>query len=117
MGASRNGQEKIMSKIDQVVYLIEDGKIIESSIRDLSGYIDETTTPRGVGPRYHTRGNELWTWGHQGNNPRIVSAYDTEAEAEEALEDTFAHDFWNCADILAFTTREDAEKWLAENAE
>lgn len=38
-----------MSKLDQIVFIIEDGKIIETSIRD-SGltYIEETTTPYGV---------------------------------------------------------------------
>lgn len=103
-----------MSKLDQVVYVIEDGKIIESRIRDLDGYIEETTTPRGVGPRYHVRENELWTWGHQGSLPALIRAYDTEAEAQEALEDSFADDFWRCSEILAFATREAAEAALAE---
>ena len=139
-----------MSKLDQVVFLVENGQIIESKIRDLSGYIDETTTPRGVGPRYHTRdypkfsidgqdfecredaedyasnnelptnqivegiSYELWTWGHQGNFPRQINAYDTEAEAQEALEETFYTDFCNCTDILSFTTRADAEKFLVD---
>lgn len=103
-----------MSKLDTIVYLIENGAVVESSIRDLSNYIDETTTPHGIAPRYHTRGTELWTWGHQGNDPHMVCAYDTEAEAEEALEDTFAHDFWNCAGILAFPNRADAEKFLRD---
>ena len=39
----------------------------------------------------------------------------SEAEAIEALEDSFAHDFWNCSDILAFATREAAEECLAQN--
>ena len=96
-----------MSKINQVVYIIEEGRVVESAIRDLSGFIDETTTPQGIAPRFHVRGTELWTWGHQGNAPHLISAYDTEAEAIEALEDSFAHDFWNCNEILAFTTRAD----------
>jgi hypothetical protein len=103
-----------MSKLDQVVFVVENGTIIESRIRDLSGYIDETTTPHGVAPRFHVRGTELWTWGHQGNNPQVVSAYETVAEAEEALEDTFAHDFWNCPTILAFSARAGAEDFLTD---
>lgn len=106
-----------MSKLDQVVYIIEEGKVVESAIRDMDGYIDETTTPRGVGPRFHTRGNELWTWGHQGNFPKMVQAFDTEEDAEEALEETFYQDFWNCPEICAFTNREDAEKALREMTE
>lgn len=105
-----------MSKLDQVVFIIEDTQIVESSIRDLDGYIDETTTPHGVGARYHVRENELWTWGHAGNFPRLIRAYDTEAEAIEALEDSFAYDFWNSSDFLAFATREAAEECLAQIA-
>lgn len=103
-----------MSKLSQVVYIIEEGRIVESAIRDLSGYIDETTTPRGIAPRLHVRSAELWTWGHQGNNPHMIRAYDTEAEAQEALEDSFAFDFWACDTILAFTSREDAQTFLRD---
>lgn len=103
-----------MSKLDTIVYLIENGAVVESSIRNLDGYIDETTTPHGIAPRFHTRGTELWTWGHNGNDPHRVDTYDTKAEAEEALEDTFYYDFWNCDSILAFKTRAEAEQFLAE---
>ncbi len=104
-----------MSKIDQVVFVVKGGEIIEGPIRSFGGYIDETTTPYGVDARYHVRGNELWTWGVGGSNARMIGAYGTEAEAVEALEDTFAHDFWSCPDILAFATREAAEKCLAQD--
>jgi len=103
-----------MSKLDQVVFVIENDQIVESTIRDLSGYIDETTTPAGVAPRFHVRGTELWTWGKNGNNPRCVNKYDSAEEAEDALEDTFLYDFWNCSEILAFTVRADAEKFMKE---
>lgn len=113
-----------MSKLDQVVFLIHGNEIIESSIRDLDGrrmadgscisFIDETTTPLGIAPRYHLRGNELWSWGHRGNFPRRIYEYETEAEAQEALEDTFADDFWSASDILAFPDREGAEDCLRE---
>jgi len=117
MGTSATNPDKEiqMSKIDQVVFVIDGGEIIEGTIRNFDGYIDETTTPHGVDARYHVRENELWTWGVGGNNARLIRAYDTEAEAIEALEDSFAHDFWNCADILAFATREAAEECLAQN--
>lgn len=104
-----------MSKIDQVVFLIESGKIVESKIRDLDGFVDETTTPQGIAPRFHVRENQLWTWGYAGNNPRMVREFDTEAEAVEAMEDHFATDFFN-SDILSFTTRADAEAFLRQAA-
>lgn len=109
-----------MSKLDQVVFVIENDQIIEGAIRDFCGFIDETTTPHGVAPRFHVRGTELWTWGPQGQFPRCVNSFDTEAEAIEAMEDHHAHDFWNCDRILACKTRADAEdlvKQIAEDAE
>lgn len=105
------------SPLDTIVYLIEDGKIVETSIRDCSGYIDITTTPLGVAPRYHTRDNELWTWGVQGNFPKKVKEFATEEEAQTALEETFVIDFWECVDICAYKFREQAEKVLAESEE
>lgn len=141
-----------MSKLDQVVFLIENGQIVESKIRGLSGYIEETTTPRGVGSTYHTReypkftidgedftsredaeqyaadnelteeivegtSYELWTWGYCGNFPKQIETFSTAAEAQEALEETFYQDFWNCSEFNAFPTREQAEQFLADNAE
>lgn len=142
-----------MGKLDEVVFLIENGKVVESKIRDLSGYIEETTTPHGVGSKYHTReypkftidgedfecrenaeeyagdnglpansivegvSYELWSWGYQGNNPRKIDSFDTEAAAIEALEETFYQDFCNSSDLGHFASREAAEQFLADNAE
>lgn len=102
-----------MNKLDQIVYCIKNGAVVESRIRDLSGYIDETTTPLGVAPRYHVRGNELWTWGTGGNNPRRVQCCATEQEAQEALDETFYQDFLR-SDIVAFPTPEEASLYLSE---
>ena len=104
-----------MSNRDQIVFVVVDGKIIEGPIRSFDGYIDDTSTPHGVAPRYHVRGTELWTWGFGGNNPRMIRAYDTEAAAIEALENSFAHDFWECSDINSYVTREAAEEFLGQN--
>lgn len=106
-----------MRPLDRIVYVLDGFKIIEAPIRDFSGYIDETTTPHGVAPRYHVRGNELWTWGHQGNFPRRISIHDTEEEAELELEETFACDFWNAYDTCAFPDRESAEAALEQAAQ
>ena len=97
--------------LDQVVFVVEGEKIIEDRIRNFSGYIDETTTPYGIGPRFHLRDNELWNWGHAGNHPRLVRKYESEEEAQQALEATFEYDFW-ASDIVAFKSREDAQQFL-----
>ena len=116
--SERRGLEREikMSKLNTVVFLFENDQIVETTIGECSGYVDETTTPRGVGPRLHVRGNELWTWGHQGNFPRKLREFDTEEEAQEALEESFVYDFWH-ADLAAFATREEAEQFLPDNAE
>lgn len=103
-----------MSALDQTVFVIANGKIVESKIRDLSGYIDETTTPYGIDTRFHVRGDELWTWGHAGNNPRMVSKYESEEDALAALDETFYQDFLCCSDISWFPTQKEAEQFLAE---
>ena len=103
-----------MSKLDQVVYTIENGQIVECTLRDfVDGSIDETTTPHGIGPRYHLRGLDLWTWGHAGNNPCCINTFDTEADAIAALEDTFAADVWNNPELVdLFPDRELAEAFI-----
>ena len=104
------------SPLSTIVFIVENGVIIEGPISSFRGFIEETTTPRGVAAKYHVRGDQLWTWGHQGNFPKMVSQHESEAEAVDALEDGFVYDFWECSDILAFKSRSDAEKYLADCA-
>ena len=102
-----------MNNLDKIVFVITDGQIFRSAIRDLDGYIETTTTPRGNGPTFHVRGTDLWTWGRNGNAPRRVSSHETEAEAIEALEETFYDDFMNSTEISWFYTRDAAEQFLS----
>lgn len=54
---------------------------------------DQTTTPRGVGPRIHIRENEedgtyeIWTWGVNGNNSKFIETFDTRKDAEQDLKE------------------------------
>lgn len=65
-----------MNKYSRTVFAITDGRydqeteVLTGTIREMSygdlvrEYADETTSPRGVGPRFHIRNErELWTWG------------------------------------------------------
>lgn len=97
------------------IFVIENGKIEETTIGDMDGYIDKTTTPNGIGPRFHVRGTEVWTWGHAGNRPKLVEAFETEAEAEAKIQEFAVMDFWKCPEFLVFRTRDEAEKFLAAN--
>ena len=101
--------------LDQIVYVIEGDKIIESTIRALDGYIDETTTPKGIGPRLFVEGSTLYTWGHQGNFRESLFEFASPKEAEAALDRCHARDFWDCPDFDAYATRDDAEASLAQD--
>jgi hypothetical protein len=105
-----------MSDLDRTVFIVEDGKILQTTIRDLDGYIDMTTTPNGIAPRFHVRGNELWTWGAFGAHPELVDVFSSEKEAVLALETTFVYDFVNCSylEYKWFYDRESAVAFLAD---
>jgi len=103
---------------DQIVFLadIKKQEVIESSIRDLNHdyeFIETTTTPIGVGADLHVRDNELWSWGLAGQHEHRVATFDTEDDAQDALENTFAYDFWNSDfGIAAFHNRKHAEHYI-----
>lgn len=101
---------------DRTVYLVEDGKIIEERLRDLvSHYAEETTTPKGVGKRFHIRDNELWDWGPQGNASRYIDSFSSLKAAEHALLLCHRHDLLNGDDNPQyFDTRDEAEIYLKE---
>ena len=84
-----------MSKLDQVVFLVETGQIIESKIRDLSGYIDETTTPRGVGPTYHTREYPKFTIDSEDfGNREDAEQYAADKELTEEVVEGTSYELW-----------------------
>lgn len=104
-----------MSRLDKVVFIIENGAIVETTLRNLMDrFVDETTTPQGVGARYHLRGTQLWTWGFNGNSPELISEHETEQEAQEALDETFYTDYCNASEVGDFSSREDAEEYLRD---
>ncbi len=90
---------------EQIILIIEDGEIVETSLYDhVMGSVDETTSPVGVMPRFHIRHQdkhcwykllnkvrndegkfEVWTWGVRGNNPNLIEAFDTEEQAKDWL--------------------------------
>ena len=86
---------------EQTVYWLNfDDEIEAISYGDLvRQYADETTSPRGVEPRYFVEYNpnpepeegswELWTWGVGGNHPRLINSYTSEEEANLELLEMF----------------------------
>jgi hypothetical protein len=105
------------------IYFINEKNEIEKT--DLHRFImesaDETTTPRGVGLRLHTRENDnggydLWTWGVNGNCPRYLETFETEKEAKDEIllitYNMFLDD--DQRDIMYYDTIEEAEKGKIE---
>lgn len=73
---------------DQNVYMVDDetNQIYAFPLDELClQCCEETTTPRGNGPKIHARGNELWSWGHSGNNEELVHKFDSKEQADHAV--------------------------------
>lgn len=95
------------------VYTIEGETIRAHILADLvRQHCREAPTPLGVMPVFHTRENELWTWGHAGQHPRLVAAFETEKEAEHALLLAHLEDADRAVHI--YYRREDAETDLSD---
>lgn len=100
------------------VYVVDViNKTIEKTIlRDLCDeHAEVTTSPIGIAPTFHLRGNELWTWGVQGNHPELIERFETPDEAEGALYSVYLYELTvkdECP--IYFDTLEEAEADLAE---
>lgn len=106
------------AKVDfsETVWTLDDtGTVHAHTLADLCRqHCDHTTTPEGIAPTFHTRDNELWTWGTGGNNPRKVAAFDTEKEAGHALLLSHLFDLENRLNVAVFYRLEDAQSEAAD---
>lgn len=99
---------------DSVVYFIDQNGEIKSAARNelIERFAETTTSPRGVEAKIHVRDNELWTWGHQGSFPKLISTHETEDEALDAQWDTFEYDFYNDSEApMIFDNYQAAEEY------
>lgn len=71
----------------KVIYLDTDGNYEVTTIMDFCEmFAEQTTSPNGVEPKLHIRDEkEIWTWGHQGNNPQMIRKCSTPEEAAHDL--------------------------------
>jgi hypothetical protein len=106
-------------------------RVVETNLYDfIMASVDETTSPRGVEPRLHTRQEgrclrnendfnydenepiEVWTWGIRGNNPSLIDTVASFEEAEDFIfQRTYEYDFLpdDQRDTRFFYTEEEAE--------
>jgi hypothetical protein len=109
---------KAKQDLNRTVYFInQDGEIESDNYRVfVSSFAETTTTPMGVGKKFHLRDLELWTWGVAGNNPRLVLTSETQEEADSALFETFEQDrdSHSDRDTRCWDTEAEAKAALAE---
>ena len=168
-----------MSKLNTPVFEIIDGKVVEGTLADYMNLIEQTTTPRGVGPVYFIEQPDdaaveaLWAektqaekteseaakageaaerlesgpeynalvtaledaridlqnaetaydaankyglhkWTTWSGSRRLVREFETEAEAQAALEETFVYDIQNNPEHTLYYSRESAEQYLRD---
>lgn len=117
-------------------FYVHAGQVHECLLGALDRFIDTTTRPNGVGPRYYTRpidrivdavyddeGNEIqpettrevWAlacWMTRSGPESIIRTFDTEAEAAAAAEKTYVHDIMNNPEFWVHLDRASAEAEL-----
>lgn len=61
---------------------------------------------------------EGWTWGHQGNFPKLIKVFDTELDATNWYYKLAEIDFQNDSSAnMIFESREKAEAWIKQSSE
>ena len=95
------------------IFWLDGIDIIEGVMSDRSDLVEETTTPRGVGPVYFIEatdsGYDIYRW-YAGGARRTVMSFDTEEEAQAQLDEWAAHDIMNNANETIYLSRADAEE-------
>ncbi len=130
-----------MTNLTTACYNIEDGKVVEGTLADFSGFIEQTTRPNGVGYKYYTTTVErtvevdtgqvdedgdaitervetdVWVlakWATWGGPQVVVREFKSEEEANAAAEDTYVYDILRNSEIEIYLDRADAERALAD---
>ena len=119
------------------VFFLEDGEVKSGILRDLDRFIETTTRPTGIGPKYYATtvsktveavtdddGNELepehqefvWVlakWATWGGPEIVVHYFDNEADALKAAEERWIDDILNNNEMAVYSSREEAMQALA----
>ncbi len=102
-----------MSRLDEVVFIVERDRIIKARIRDIDPreFAQCTATLAGTAPTFFRSGAEVWALSTAQAWP--VCAFASEDAAAGVLDELLADDFWE-SDLLAFRTRAEAEECFRE---
>lgn len=108
-----------MSKLNQTVWIIQGGRVVETTYADLIGYIDTTTRPTGVGPSHYVCQDDdgRWCVAHwvTSNGPEhIFGRYDSEADAVATIEAIWIDQIQHSDEVVVYSHKALAEAVLAE---
>lgn len=103
-------------------FTVQDGQIVAGTLADFDHFIERTTRPHGVGCKHYvteiTRdGVDVWAhakWATWGGPETIIDTYETEAEAQAAVEQTYVYDILNNPEQCINLDRASAEAELAQ---
>lgn len=98
-------------------FWVEYGRVFEGVLGDLDHFIEMTTRPTGIGPKYYVKampGNTwaLAKWATSGGPERIIRRFDSEDDAKAAAEETYVFDIINNHEVTVHLDRESAEAHL-----
>lgn len=116
-------------------FTIDNGQVVEGALADFSSFIEQTTRPNGVGPKYYATTvtlavdhdeenqpveNDVWVlakWATWGGPQVVVRELENEKEAREAAEETYVYDILHNSEFVIHLDRSGAEQELRNLAE
>ena len=133
-----------MLKLTDQCFTVQNGKVVAHVVSDFSEFIETTSRPTGIGHKYYATtvervtaqaevdefGNvtkepvvqDVWVmamWATWGGPERVLQEYESEGEANEAVEQSQIYDILNNNEVVIHIKRASAEAeasdWRAEN--
>ena len=110
-----------MSKLNDTVFVIQAGAVIERTLRDLMDLVPTTSRPDGTGTKDYARENDdgagVYTWMTWGGPERLLSQHDSLEDAVSRVEDLWISDIFNNTEIAVYPNRATAEDALRQEIE
>ena len=109
-----------MTALNTPCFTVQDGRITKGTLNDFHSFIEETTRPTGVGPKYYaTTHGDVWVlakWATWGGPEVVVQEFDSEDAAKAAAEETYVYDILKNSEMAIHLDRAGAEQELSNFA-
>lgn len=107
-----------MSKLNDTVFIIKSGAVVERTLRDLMDYVPTTSRPDGIGTKDYARENDdgagVYSWVTWGGPERLLQQFDDMAAAVSYVEDLWIVDIFNNTELAVYASEKDAQQALAD---